>query len=438
MVQKITRVSIQIMSIFDQIVHEKEVWEGITSQHFSAGARLLWCSDSSPFRRVYESDGNIYKFVRKGEAESLYGRTIPEEYQLLENLKNSDLTPRPISFSENDEYQVLVLEKLIGEQVGQFGDDVCKNKVSIWKFLSRVLSLNLLGLRHGDLTKGNLLFCEGKKVYFLDFDQSIETSVVSAILGDMFGIGRFPAKRSALRFAMHVLASRYQLLGMTARFARKAVSSNRVAIVQTQTIEQTPRGMTELLDIWTKSGSSDANAPGKNVGYYSIRLADTLLPGERPWEPRWERIDGAVNFEGKRLLELGCNLSVLSSYAELFGGAKPGLAVDHDSTIINAAQGFKSAIGSSTKHKICDFDKDPNWEDDLNHADFDIVSALSVMQWLKSKRRFLKFLARFNEILYEGHESIGIEYNRLQSVGFRYIQLVDVSERGRVVLYAKK
>jgi hypothetical protein len=57
---------------------------------------------------------------------------------------------------------------------------------------------------------------------------------------------------------------------------------------------------------------------------------------------------------------------------------------------------------------------------------------------VQDKARFLAFLGRFDEVIFEGHDSSRIERARLREAGFPEIELVDTSERGRPILRARK
>ena len=212
----------------------------------------------------------------------------------------------------------------------------------------------------------------------------------------------------------------------------------RVRVNKSERTSVSEQEASPLLKIWKGAEHSDANAPGLGVSYYSINFDGLVYKGERAWEPRWAAISSVVVFKGKRLLELGCNLGLLSCYAQHLGALEGGVAVDHDERIVNAAKEMSVVAGVKLTHKIINFDSEDRWEDELPANEFDIVSALSVINWLKDKQRFLNFLSQFPEILYEGHDSLTIEVGRLKSAGFYKIKLVSESERGRTVLLASK
>ena len=299
-----------------------------------------------------------------------------------------------------------------------------------------IFSLNRHGLRHGDIHINNFLFLPNGVIKILDYDQAVFTTPLNAFLGDFFGLGQFPAKRCALRLLVQLFLSKLPpclrpnlRIGAFVRRWRFQRGHKKLESTKTDSI---------LNNIWKQAMLSDANAPGDRNSYYSLAYDDRIYQGERPWELRWASISNALDFKGKRLLELGCNLGLLSCYAQHAGALPGGVAVDCDPLIIRAAKKMARVAEVDVDFLIQDFDSDSRWEDVIVPNEFDIVSAFSVLNWLKEKDRFLSFLGHFREVLYEGHDSIAIEISRLNCVGFYNISIITASERGRVVLFAKK
>ncbi len=74
----------------------------------------------------------------------------------------------------------------------------------------------------------------------------------------------------------------------------------------------------------------------------------------------------------------------------------------------------------------------------ISNSKPDIVFALSVLNWVKDKERLLKFLGRYREVIFEGHDSVAVETERFKQVGFGHITLIAVSERDRPLLHCRK
>jgi predicted nicotinamide N-methyase len=174
------------------------------------------------------------------------------------------------------------------------------------------------------------------------------------------------------------------------------------------------------------------------IAYYELEFDGLRFPGERPWAMRWRVLRHATRYTGRRVLELGCNMALLSTFALKEAGAAAALAVDRDPAILAAAAKVALAIGVQPTFRQIDLDRDDDWEDQLEAFAPDVVVALSVLHWVQDKARLLAFLGRFDEVLFEGHDSSRIERGRLRQAGFTEIDLVDTSERGRPILLARK
>jgi len=112
--------------------------------------------------------------------------------------------------------------------------------------------------------------------------------------------------------------------------------------------------------------------------------------------------------------------------------------VDIDARILEVAKLISMAFGVKPVLKVQDLDAPEDWESQLIDFKPDIVFALNVLNWVQDKQRLLDFLGRFEEVIFEGHDSFDVERKRLSDVGFKEINIVGVSERGREVVYCRK
>jgi len=188
-----------------------------------------------------------------------------------------------------------------------------------------------------------------------------------------------------------------------------------------------------LAEAWRIALRSKASAPDVDIAYYSIDISGINFPGERPWIIRWERIRRSLDFKGKRLLELGCNMGLLSIHAKL-SGAAACLGIDIDKEILRAAELASRAFGTDVVYRQLDLADSFPWEEEL--SGFDVVSALSVLHWVKDKKRVWSFIAQHKEVLYEGHESEHEAEVELRQAGFTHIVRLGTTERNRQMFYA--
>ncbi|MCH7512104.1 MAG: hypothetical protein IIB19_07040 [Chloroflexi bacterium] len=190
-----------------------------------------------------------------------------------------------------------------------------------------------------------------------------------------------------------------------------------------------------LARAWSLAQRSSANAPGQRVAYYAFTYKGQHFPGERSWYLRWESIRRAVSFEGKRLIELGSNMGLLSSFA-MIHGAKSATGVDYDRLIVDSARLVAEGLGTEATFNRVDLVGDAQWEAKL--AGGDIVVAMSLVHWLPDAERVLKFLGTHREVIFEGHDPVEVEIAKLRAVGFDDVSIISETERGRSVLLGRK
>jgi cyclopropane fatty-acyl-phospholipid synthase-like methyltransferase len=142
-----------------------------------------------------------------------------------------------------------------------------------------------------------------------------------------------------------------------------------------------------------------------------------------------------VSFEGKRVVDLGANMGLFSSFALLHGAAAV-VGVDHDADVLRAAQLVADALGTNPALKQGDLVASPEWEREIGVGD--IVSCTSVRHWLSDDRRLSRFLGEHREVIYEGHGTLEEETAYLEELGFARPRLLMQTERGRHLLYGCK
>jgi len=189
---------------------------------------------------------------------------------------------------------------------------------------------------------------------------------------------------------------------------------------------------------WRVARKSAANSPGADIAYYALDFEGVHFPGERDWSDRWRVLKGIAEVRSKRVLELGCNLALLSCHVLKEGGASAGLAVDCDADILRGAKNLADAYEVPLGLRQIDFDDPTGWEDELSAFEPDVVFALSVLNWVGDKQRFMEFLGRFREAVFEGHDEAATEIGRFRAVGFDHVVQVGLSERHRPILHCKK
>lgn len=173
--------------------------------------------------------------------------------------------------------------------------------------------------------------------------------------------------------------------------------------------------------------------------YIDITINDIHYRGSRIWMERWNIIKDALDYQGLKILDLGCFLGINSICLKKYGRAKSVTGVDHDFLI--GAEKLAQAFDVEINFIKADFDHDYVNYEKLIGYDYDIVFCLSLFHWIQKKDRFLSYLSNFNTIIYEGHEKAEVEIERFKKFGFKakvlgisYSGLHQMTAAGRAII----
>jgi len=427
-------------------LQETRAWEDQVSAWCGPTARLIHVSSSSSDIRVYEADGRVFKMRRLTSA-SVHGRpnSLEDEYLVLVHLASrrgaSVAVPRPLGYRCAHGWECVELERI---DVPVTDDPVVRPAVetvgSLVALARAVWRLNRAGVSHGDLEPDNAGRNTAGTVALIDFDQAVFGQRMRCVLRDFVG---FPAGGRVSRCSILGRAGRHpcgRLVLRVSRALRRLLGGGRHPAAgpwspRARVVARGDRALSALAEAWELAAGSGANSPGARVAYYSLDVGGIHFPGERPWIMRWQLIQRAIDFRSKRLVELGCNMGLLSIHARM-AGAVNAVGADASAGVVQAAIRAAEAFGVEARFCVVDFDQSPDWESELGHGD--IVSALSLTYWLKDVDRLWRYLARFDAVLFEGHESEEQVRARFRELGYADVQDLGWSERRRKVLLARR
>jgi len=328
-----------------------------------------------------------------------------EEAQFLKTLKDVPNVCRLKEYIEKEDHTITIMDTFsnIGtlEKVDippEFRDKVEKQKHKIIK------SINNAGILHNDMFDRNFLVNSNYDICLIDFDQA-----------------QFAEGRNDYDDGYYYKVPK-----------PKSIAEKQVDNAKREKLEMA----------WDIAAKSNASYPGKYVAYYSLNVDGNQFSGERPWEDRWGYIGKALrdacggDLKGKRIIELGCNLGLLSVWAAREGAICHGY--EYEADILEGSKLVASAFGVSDRCKWSRIDFNKKEDTDSIVDEFDICTCLSVMNWVRDKDNLIDLLSRQKNVLYEGHDEDEIETGRLRQAGFSLIERVTVSERGRGVFWARK
>lgn len=420
----------------------EQLWSNCLGLFNIESGTLLHQSTLDPFRRTYVSNGYIYKVVALQHeiTSNLRAQDLGGEFAILKRCAGIPGVPSVIAHHKTDEFEVLVMKRLPGERftnltVGWFRLFIILSKLAII-----LLRLSWRGISHNDILPQNILVTSKGSVSLIDFDQATRTQFLVALIRQFTGKNIGGSKLYGSLVTTLKKCVRKKLSPRMVQFLRRLLRRNNNEAMQTLPVlpDDASSQLKSLFKAWEMAQDSDANAPGKYLAYYSLSLKGYYFPGERPWIDRWNMLRSITDYSGKRILELGCNMGLLSTFLLKDSQASAALAVDIDAKILESAKLISMAFGMKPVLKVQNFDDPEDWEAALVDFRPDIVFALNVLNWVHDKKRLLDFLGRFREIIFEGHDSFAVESKRLRSVGFKQIDAVGISERAREILHCLK
>lgn len=435
------------ISLGKDLTAEAAAWRAQAARWLDESAQLVHVSGQSTDVRLYRDGDRVLK-LRRLTPPAVRGRsrTLLDEYHLLERLAGAGVAaywrfPRVVRYRQEPGWEGLEMTAVevpvafdpvlfpFREDLG----DLCRLARHVWR-------LNMCGLSHGDLTPANAGFDGLGQPVLVDLDQAVTAHPVRCVLRDFLGV---PCANQPAQFTLWDRAARVPGLGwmlwpgrIRDRLRRRRVgfAEPDADLVRRADILGDPV-VKALAGCWMAAARSDASSPGSGVAYYSLDVRGFHLPGERPWPLRWEMLAAAVSFHGKRVVELGCNLGLLAIHARLAGAATV-IAADNNTAILAAGRDLARLCGTEVEFTEVNFDEASAWEQRLGVGD--LVTALSVTYWLKDRERVWRYLGRFAEVVFEGHEPREEIEERFRSLGYSHLRVIGRSDRNRIVFHARR
>jgi predicted Ser/Thr protein kinase len=411
----------------DRIAEEQNAWDRIVATVLDLDAELVGVSRYIGDSRVYMSSDKVAKIRSKRSRRPEQVNSLAHEAEILRRLGEK------ADHVEIDDWEALILDRVPGVAFGQLGQPsnygILKRMRILGKLIPVLRELHRSGVSHGDLRPENILVGDTDEVALIDYDRAKSSSRIAAALRDWIGIG--PGGISAnpyWKLVLLALMPKLHTLGLRTRGRLSGAPP-------VSDCEPSSADLQALSAAWKLAQTATANAPGQFVAYYALTYRDCHFTGERPWYLRWEAIRRSVDFKDKSVLELGCNMGLLSTFAML-NGARSATGVDVDPTVVESAKLVATALQSGAIFKTTDLVTDVDWETDL--GGHDIVIAMSLVHWLPDQERVLRFLGKHSELIYEGHDSFEVETERLRSIGFQDVTTIARTERGRHVFLARR
>ena len=398
-------------------------------------------SDEDPSRKTFLLNDIIIKSRKLEDDRSAHLRhnDLKDEYEILKFSSAVKGIPKTFHYNKNELYELLFLSYLPGAQLRNLQLSFIQTVKVTLQVLRILVRLSRKGICHNDVTPQNVLLTGKNNASLVDFDQAVRTTIVKAFAGNILGIR---SEESKVSYGLNTIFKDYlrkhfpnflyslkRLIGRKPEFEKHELPEIK---------DDADPKLKKLLDAWRLAQKSNASAPALPLAYYAIDFEGYHFPGERPWNERWNRFSNVTDYEGKTILELGCNMGLLSIYLLKEAGAANSIGVDHDKKILESAKLISEVFEVNPVFRQINFDSAKDWESELSSYKIDIVFALNVLNWVNDKERFLRFLSNFPEIIFEGHDTTEVERKRFEQIGFNTIDEIGYSERERIILRCRK
>lgn len=412
-------------------------------------AELIGVSKWDQARRTYRCENRTLKVVNTSveKTQANRNRTLASEGALLKDIGFLGFVPQNPVFEKRAELETLAYDYIPGKTLEKISFTGYSAVVVVCRIFLALWRLSWRGVVHGDLLPDNVIISSQNRVFLIDFDQSVQTSRRWAFLTNLFGKtssgeqiwGSFMllAKTSCRRWVNLAKAVR-SLKNLIKVPSPKSASTEGERSRLPELGPNPSNGLRKLTRAWRIAQLSKASYPSRPTAYYELRYEGVTLPGERPWASRWRMLSRAIELRGNRVLELGCNMGLLATYACKYAGASASLGIDREPDIIRAAQLVAAAHETDVDFRAIDLDSTVRWESELFDWQPDVVFALNVFHWLENKERFASFLSRCPCLVYEGHRSQVQEIQFLKNLSFFSVEVVGYTERERAVIVARK
>jgi hypothetical protein len=377
-----------------------------------------WPSPLDAARRYGVAGDRFYKIAlpERGAAAPARRQDLFGEAAIMCRCRGIPGIPEIIGWRAVGEVRMLITRRLDARPLSRL-------EVSWGRLVGLQLQLAILvvrlawrGVSHDDLRPENILVDGAGRVHLVDFDQASSGSFAICLARSMLGLGIGRTRVSNAFLAP--LRERVQECLPPALLRLLKGRRNRTRQRMVGALPRLPpeagAELRALYAAWRTAAASSASSPGCAVAYYALEFGGLEWPGERPWAERWRILRPITAWRGRRVLELGCNLGLLSISLLREEAIDAALAVDRDARILAAGAMAARAFGVRPEFRRVDFDR------------------------VADRARLLAFLGRCDEVIYEGHDSVRVERRRLRAAGFTALELIATSERGRPVFRCRK
>ncbi|MBW8039429.1 MAG: methyltransferase domain-containing protein [Planctomycetes bacterium] len=295
-------------------------------------------------------------------------RTFSEEIDIIKHLNSRECVscPRLISEGKLETSEKYFIQQRIDNQ----------RQFSTADMVFSLLEQKSFGVCQGDLKRDNLIFDRNSVCYMIDYDQAIQDEKFI----DMTNI-------EYLEWYDQYFADRWNKLGFN------ITDSYGFGGLDRDEIFSLFKG--DSFNLAATSTFKEQITTNTSSGIYHSMNTDKLyIGGARSLNPRLDALNEIEFKQGEKVLDVGCNMGLLSHYLHDRGCNVAG--IDMDEKIIIGARMVANIIGKNIKFEQLDLDVEKITED------YDTICLFSVIHHVKNFREVTENISqKCNRIILE-------------------------------------
>ena len=325
--------------------------------------------------RHWEAKGKegLYKLAPQG---SIGQKHIRLEGELLERLDHPHIVKG--SVRARDDWEVLKIEAIEGKPLTKIRDQLSTEaKMRILEEIeSAVEYVNGAGIIHADVCSENILW-NGSWSYLIDFEEAILAVPPLSKLDSPDFIGGPPCcwGDNGYGYKTYLCFDSLRAWLLTPEFLDVQREATKIGVWN-------PYSAGNTCDPWS--------TPDDGSVYQTVKFGNAIVKGQRDPDLRFRHLSAskALSFDGKRILDIGCNFGRLGAFLDQFA-IKQYVGLDLNPDYINVASKIAELEGRRNVRflvgDICGSET-PQILETLSPTGFDIVICQSVYHHIADKK----------------------------------------------------
>ena len=221
--------------------------------------------------------------------------------------------PAALELIEDAGREILVVQRVPGRPLSSLEVGWFQFAQVMLRLIRLVWALARRGVRHNDLRPENVIIAPDGRVHLVDFDQASTGSLAECLLA---GLGLPVGGAPVCNGLFAPLRERIQAR-LSPRLVR-ALRGRRLRAARTCPLPPLPAGasasLRRLHEAWRIAAGADRLLTGTGDRLLRAGIRWPALAGRAPLGGALARLRHATTYANRRVLELGCNMALLSTF----------------------------------------------------------------------------------------------------------------------------